>query len=192
MFCERESENCIPFLEVHVENKDERISTRVHRKITHTDRYINYSLHHHPRIKTGVIACLRDRAENICDKKHARMEKKHLKSFPSKWIPTEPYTQEAVQTQGTATCTGGSWRRGETEEDIPSLCTMHLRTHPMSMQTDWSEGSIQISRDATRDPNKSEDSPAWSTEERCRIQGAMLRLRWSIYWRDWEKPARID
>ena len=32
----------------------------------------------HPSIKTGIVACLRDRAENT-DGKHARMEKKHLK-----------------------------------------------------------------------------------------------------------------
>ena len=33
----------------------------------------------HPRIKTGIVACLRDRAKNICNRKHARIEKKYLK-----------------------------------------------------------------------------------------------------------------
>ena len=100
---EKEGENGIPFLDVHVENKDGRISTRVHRKATHTDRYINYSSHHHPRIKIGVIQCLRDRAENICDSEHARMEKKYLKKvfqangYPQNLIHKELYRHKQPQ-----------------------------------------------------------------------------------------------
>ena len=75
---EKESESRIPFLDVHVERKEGKISTVVYRKRTHTDRYINYGSHHHPRTKAGVITCLRDRAENICKGKQVRLEKQHL------------------------------------------------------------------------------------------------------------------
>ena len=34
--------------------------------------------HHNPRTKAGVITCLRDRAENICNEKQVRLEKQHL------------------------------------------------------------------------------------------------------------------
>ena len=70
-----------------MENKEGRISTSVHRKATHTDWYFNYSSHHYPRIKTGVIQCLRDRAENLCDREHARMNKHLRKVFQANGYP---------------------------------------------------------------------------------------------------------
>ena len=42
---EKVSENRIPFLDVHVERKEGKLSTVVYRKRTHTDQYINYGLH---------------------------------------------------------------------------------------------------------------------------------------------------
>ena len=57
--------------------KKGKISTRVYRKSTHTDRYINYSSHHHPCIKAGVIAYLEKRAEKVCDKQCMETEISH-------------------------------------------------------------------------------------------------------------------
>ena len=62
---EKESEGKISFLDVHIEKEEGKLST-VYRKNTHTDRYINYSSHNHPKTKTGVIACLRNRADKVC------------------------------------------------------------------------------------------------------------------------------
>ncbi len=85
---EKESESKIPFLDVRVERKEGKISTEVYRKRTHTDLYINFASHHHPHTKTGIIACLRDRAENICDGKNVRSEKQHLvKVFQANGYP---------------------------------------------------------------------------------------------------------
>ena len=36
-------------------------------KPTHTNRYIPFHSHHHPRMVTGVLRCMRDRANRICD-----------------------------------------------------------------------------------------------------------------------------
>ena len=76
---EKESNGKIPFLDVLVERKEGRLSTRVYGKKTHTDRYINFSSHHHPQVKSGVISCLRNRAEKACDQEHLKTEMVHLK-----------------------------------------------------------------------------------------------------------------
>ena len=61
-----EENNKISFLDVLVERTKHSISTSVYRKPTHTDRYLNYRSHHHPKMKTKIISCLKRRAENIC------------------------------------------------------------------------------------------------------------------------------
>ena len=55
---EAETEGQLPFLDVLVKRDGNHLTTSVFRKRTHTDRYLHYNLHHHPRIKTGVISCL--------------------------------------------------------------------------------------------------------------------------------------
>ena len=51
-------------------------STSVYRKPTHTDRYMSFSSHHHPRTLTGVIRGMRDRAHHISDgtKRQAKLQ----------------------------------------------------------------------------------------------------------------------
>ena len=71
-------EEKIPFLDVLVRRQGNKLQTSVYRKSTHTDRYIQFSSHHHPRILRGVIQCLRDRALNVCDGKSKPTELKHL------------------------------------------------------------------------------------------------------------------
>ena len=74
---EQEVDGRIPLLDILVERKDTSVHTSVFRK-THTDRYINFNSHHHPRILTGVIKCLKDRAVRICHKSKKKRELKHL------------------------------------------------------------------------------------------------------------------
>ena len=76
---EKESNGRIPFLDVLVERKEVRLSTKVYRKSTHTDRYIHFDSYHHPQVKSGVISCLRNRAEKICDQEHLGTEMAHLR-----------------------------------------------------------------------------------------------------------------
>lgn len=63
---EQESEGQIAFLDVLVKGSGKLMSTSVHRKKTHTDRYLNFRSHHHPRVLSGVIKCLHNRAIKIC------------------------------------------------------------------------------------------------------------------------------
>ena len=88
----KERDGKIAFLDVLVERKGSRLSTGVYRKKTHTDRYINFQSHHHPRVKSGVISCLRNRAMRVCDDEHLKREMIHLKKtlrangYPSSMI----------------------------------------------------------------------------------------------------------
>ena len=68
------------------------MSTSVHRKRTHTDRYLNFHSHHHHKVLSGVVKCLRNRALRICDSNNLSEEIQHLhrtfqsNSFPDKML----------------------------------------------------------------------------------------------------------
>ena len=70
---EAEDNNRISFLDVLVERKHS-LSTTVYRKPTHTDRYLNYRSHYHPRTKIRIVSCLRRRVENICVYEETKFE----------------------------------------------------------------------------------------------------------------------
>ena len=76
---EEELEGKIPFLDVLVEKHGTGVQTSVFRKKTHTDRYINFKCHHHPRILSGVVKCLKDRADKVCHHTTKSQEIEHLK-----------------------------------------------------------------------------------------------------------------
>ena len=103
---EKEKEGQLPFLDVCVQRRGNTISTSVYRKATHTDRYINFSSHHHPRIKTGVVHCLKQRADKVCDEGTISQERKHLQNtFEANGYPRR-LVQQALRKQP----------RAETEE----------------------------------------------------------------------------
>ena len=74
---EEENAGSIPFLDVLIKRSGNQL-TSVYRKRTHTNRYLHFSSYHHPRVKVGIISCLCDRAERICNKKNIKEEKNHL------------------------------------------------------------------------------------------------------------------
>ena len=43
------------------------LMTGIYRQATHTDRYIHFDSHHHPRVKSETIKCLRNRIDRICE-----------------------------------------------------------------------------------------------------------------------------
>ena len=77
---ETEKEQRLPFLDVMVikDTLNNTLTTSVFRKPTHTNRYLHYNSHHHPRIKAGIISCLKHRALTICSNTHIRKELDHL------------------------------------------------------------------------------------------------------------------
>ena len=60
---EEEKDNKIAFLDVIVERSKSCLYSSVYRKQMHTDRYINFNSHHHCKTLTGVIGCLKQRAD---------------------------------------------------------------------------------------------------------------------------------
>ena len=81
---EKEVSGKLPFLDVLVERKDDRLITDVYRKPSNTNRYLNYRSSHHPRVKMGIIKTLASRAEKICDDK--RMENKEKKRLTNIFV----------------------------------------------------------------------------------------------------------
>ena len=67
---EEEKEEQIAFLDVRVTRQGDKMSTAVYQKPTHTDRYLPFSSHHHPRVLTETMRCTRDRALQACDDAH--------------------------------------------------------------------------------------------------------------------------
>ena len=55
---EEEVSGKLPFLDVLVKRKDNRLTTDIYRKPTNTNRYLNYRSSHHPRVKMGIIKTL--------------------------------------------------------------------------------------------------------------------------------------
>ena len=72
---ERDDNGTIPFLDVH----GDKLTTSVYRKPTHTDRYLNYDSHHHPKVKSSIVDCLSHRERWICKKGSALSDElKHV------------------------------------------------------------------------------------------------------------------
>ena len=82
-----------------------KFSTEVYRKNTHTDRYIKYASHHHPRTKTGAIACLRNRAEKVCDQQFLKStniiseEDLEANGYPPSLVSPELHQETSQPTQ---------------------------------------------------------------------------------------------
>ena len=78
----KEPEKQLPYLDslTHVES-DNTISTRVYRKPTHTDQYLQFDSHHALAHKLGVIRTLNYRADTIVsDPEEVRKEKEYIKT----------------------------------------------------------------------------------------------------------------
>ena len=78
---EQEKNNTISFLDVQVTRKaDGTLAHTVHRKPTHTDRYLHSSSFHHPRLKSAVHNTLVRRAFSTCDQHSLKQELHHIKT----------------------------------------------------------------------------------------------------------------
>ena len=77
---ELEEDRKLPFQDVMMTKRDDKLSTLVYRKKTHTDRHIHFSSNHRDRVKCGVIQCLRSRAIRICEAEDLEAEEKHLRT----------------------------------------------------------------------------------------------------------------
>ena len=74
---EEEKDDKLPFFDVLVTKEGGRLQTSVYWKPIHTEKYISYHSHHHPRTM-GVLRCMGDRARNICHPTKMHKEMDHL------------------------------------------------------------------------------------------------------------------
>ena len=72
-----EEKHSLAFLDVLIKRDGGKLTTTVYSKKTHMDMYINYSSHHHPNTKSGVISCLRVRTQRVCDTDQLEQEMQH-------------------------------------------------------------------------------------------------------------------
>ena len=72
--CEVEEHGKFPFLNVHLVRNGSSLENSVHHKKIHTDRYLHYNSHQHPRVKVGIVKMLNDRASRICQSSKLRGE----------------------------------------------------------------------------------------------------------------------
>ena len=63
---ELEVEGCLPFLDIEVTRSKDRISTRVYRKPTNSNLYLQYDSAHPKSVKNGIVNTLLHRAETHC------------------------------------------------------------------------------------------------------------------------------
>ncbi len=74
----------LPFLDVLVSRFDDgTMKTSVHRKSTHTDRYISYNSNHAPHVKKGIVQCLLRRSYNLSSESSLKNEIDHVRSVLS-------------------------------------------------------------------------------------------------------------
>ena len=63
---ELEKDGSLPFLDTLLTRREDgSIDIEVYRKTTHTDRYLQYTSHHHLHVKRGVATCLFNRARTV-------------------------------------------------------------------------------------------------------------------------------
>ena len=76
---ELEDNRCLPFLDTMTIRSNGKIKVDLHRKPTHTDKYLHHDSHHPLQHKLSVLSTLLDGAEKIpSSNKGKRRERKHV------------------------------------------------------------------------------------------------------------------
>ena len=95
---EIEKDNFLPFLDVGITKFEGELMTKVYRKPTHTQQYINWNSNHPKNMLLGVLKGLVHRAHVLCDRKEDLLEELALLKnvFVSNGYP-EKLVQKTVQ-----------------------------------------------------------------------------------------------
>ena len=69
---EEETNGSLPFMDVRFTRQQGKLLREVYRKPTHTNRYLQFESHHPSSVKSGVVACLVNRAITVSSDQTAR------------------------------------------------------------------------------------------------------------------------
>ena len=181
---ELEEEGRLAFLDVQVPRHDTRLSTAVYRKPTHTNRYIPFHSHHHPRTVTGVLRGMRDRAHRICDSTSKQQELQHLQDvFQANGFP-KSLVKKTLSQHGPPPTTEVTNDDSPSNDDAEKLSTAtHNGTLPTDSHTQEASSTDTDNvdppeDDAPKSPSTNpsdEDPPLWKTMHRRSYVYHMLR-----------------
>lgn len=76
---ELESEDCLPFLDIHIKKSQQGLTFSVFRKPTDTGAYLNRNSCHPRSVFRGLISCLKKRTLEVCSPLEVNAELKRLK-----------------------------------------------------------------------------------------------------------------
>ena len=128
---EEEVEQRIPFLDVLVKRSEQSLSTEVFRKPTHTNRYLHFRSHHHPRVLSGIVTCLKKRAMDICDLVQQPTELSNLReTFQANGYPIavlDPILASKTPTQATVTTIAAPSPQPEPQCKEHTLCLPYVQ-----------------------------------------------------------------
>ena len=75
---EKEQTHHLTYLDVLVMKEGNHMTTSIYRKKSHTDQYLHYECYHHPRIKSGIMSCLKTIAERVYRGDNITGKKEHF------------------------------------------------------------------------------------------------------------------
>ncbi|KFD46588.1 hypothetical protein M513_12522 [Trichuris suis] len=76
---EKETDKTLPFLDALLIRTNEGLKTRVFRKSTHTDLYLNFSSHHPRSVMRGILSGMIDRAIHLCSPEYLPAELRYIR-----------------------------------------------------------------------------------------------------------------
>ena len=71
---EREKDGILPFMDIHIRREKDKLVTKVYRKDTHTNRYLNWRSNHSKSFLLGIVKGQTHRAHYFCDLKEDLLE----------------------------------------------------------------------------------------------------------------------
>jgi hypothetical protein len=71
---EREKDGILPFMDIHICREKDKLVTKVYRKDTHTNRYLNWRSNHSKSFLLGIVKGQTHRAHYFCDLKEDFLE----------------------------------------------------------------------------------------------------------------------
>ena len=118
---EKEEEGRLAFLDVMVTCSQDQLYSLQCTGNQPKDQYIPYHSHHHPRMLTGVMQGMRNRALRVCDNTSKQPEIEHLaRVFKTKGIPEKLVRKTLNKPQRQRT-----WKQPPEEEEPPKTLHIH-------------------------------------------------------------------